>query len=92
MEYSIHELSHLSGVTTRTLRWYDQIGLLKPSRTAESGYRMSGRSLLRSSGRPAKPSGRFGNGAGTAGKADSIGEKHHQRRRKEGDHERREKV
>ena len=39
MEYSIHELSHLSGVTTRTLRWYDQIGLLKPSRTAESGYR-----------------------------------------------------
>ena len=28
MEYSIQELSHLSGVTTRTLRWYDQIGLL----------------------------------------------------------------
>ena len=23
MEYSIQELSHLSGVTTRTLRWYD---------------------------------------------------------------------
>ena len=42
MEYSIHELSHLSGVTTRTLRWYDQIGLLKPSRTAESGYRYYG--------------------------------------------------
>ena len=39
MEYSIHELSHLSGVTTRTLRWYDEIGLLKPSRVAESGYR-----------------------------------------------------
>ena len=42
MEYSIQELSHLSGVTTRTLRWYDQIGLLKPSRTAESGYRYYG--------------------------------------------------
>lgn len=42
MEYSIHELSHLSGVTTRTLRWYDKIGLLKPSRTAESGYRFYG--------------------------------------------------
>lgn len=28
MEYSIQELSRLSGVTTRTLRWYDQIGLL----------------------------------------------------------------
>ena len=42
MEYSIQELSHLSGVTTRTLRWYDQIGLLKPSRVAESGYRYYG--------------------------------------------------
>ena len=43
MEYSIQELSHLSGVTTRTLRWYDQIGLLKLSRVAESGYRYYGR-------------------------------------------------
>ena len=43
MEYSIQELSRLSGVTTRTLRWYDQIGLLKPSRVAESGYRYYGR-------------------------------------------------
>lgn len=43
MEYSIQELSRLSGVTTHTLRWYDQIGLLKPSRVAESGYRYYGR-------------------------------------------------
>ena len=43
MEYSIQELSRLAGVTTRTLRWYDQIGLLKPSRVAESGYRYYGR-------------------------------------------------
>lgn len=35
-------MSRLSGVTTRTLRWYDQIGLLKPSRVAESGYRYYG--------------------------------------------------
>ena len=42
MEYSIQELSRLSGVTTHTLRWYDQIGLLKPSRVAESGYRYYG--------------------------------------------------
>ena len=42
MEYSIQELSRLSGVTTRTLRGYDQIGLLKPSRVAESGYRYYG--------------------------------------------------
>ena len=42
MEYSIQELSRLSGVTTRTLRWYDHIGLLRPSRVAESGYRYYG--------------------------------------------------
>lgn len=42
MEYSIKELSCLSGVTTRTLRWYDEIGLLAPSRVAESGYRYYG--------------------------------------------------
>ena len=42
MEYSIRALSRLSGVTTRTLRWYDQIGLLKPARVAETGYRYYG--------------------------------------------------
>ena len=42
MEYSIRQLSHLSGVTTRALRWYDEIGLLKPSRVAENGYRFYG--------------------------------------------------
>ena len=42
MEYSIQALSRLSGVTTRTLRWYDEIGLLKPVRVAESGYRYYG--------------------------------------------------
>lgn len=42
MEYSIQELSRLSGVTTRALRWYDEIGLLKPSRRADSGCRWYG--------------------------------------------------
>ena len=42
MEYTIQELSRLSGVTTRALRWYDKIGLLKPSRRAENGYRCYG--------------------------------------------------
>lgn len=41
-EYTIHELSRLAGVTPRTLRWYDQIGLLTPSRVAENGYRCYG--------------------------------------------------
>ena len=38
-EYSIQQLAKLSGVTTRTLRWYDALGLLKPQRAAENGYR-----------------------------------------------------
>ena len=42
MEYSIKALACLSGVTTRTLRWYDEIGLLQPSRVAQSGYRYYG--------------------------------------------------
>ena len=42
MEYSIHELSRLSGVSTRTLRWYDSQGLLKPGRVTEAGYRLYG--------------------------------------------------
>ena len=42
MEYTIQELSRLSGVTTRALRWYDKIGLLKPSGRTEGGYRRYG--------------------------------------------------
>ena len=30
MEYGIRELSQLAGVSARTLRYYDEIGLLKP--------------------------------------------------------------
>lgn len=32
----------MSGVSTRTLRYYDEIGLLKPLRVASSGYRIYG--------------------------------------------------
>lgn len=42
MEYSIRELSELAGVSARTLRYYDEIGLLKPLRTSEAGYRFYG--------------------------------------------------
>ncbi len=42
MEYTIQELSRLSGVTTRALRWYDKIGLLKPTGRTEGGYRRYG--------------------------------------------------
>ncbi|MDO4357841.1 MAG: MerR family transcriptional regulator [Clostridia bacterium] len=39
-EYTIHELAALAGVSTRTLRWYHQIGLLRPCRVGENGYRL----------------------------------------------------
>lgn len=32
--YTVNELSKLAGVTPRTLRYYDAIGLLKPSGSA----------------------------------------------------------
>lgn len=40
--YSIRELSEIAGVSARTLRYYDQIGLLKPAYTNEAGYRFYG--------------------------------------------------
>lgn len=40
MEYSIQEFAQLAGVTTRTLRYYDRIGLLEPARVSEAGYRI----------------------------------------------------
>ncbi|WP_171028936.1 MerR family transcriptional regulator [Vagococcus zengguangii] len=42
MEYLIKEFAELTGVTVRTLRHYDEIGLLKPSHINESGYRIYG--------------------------------------------------
>ena len=42
MEYSGNKLSKMSGVSARTLRYYDEIGLLKPARVASSGYRIYG--------------------------------------------------
>ena len=42
MEYSIHELSKIAKVSTRTLRYYHEINLLYPKRTNSSGYRIYG--------------------------------------------------
>lgn len=42
MEYGIRELSQLAGVSARTLRYYDGIGLLKPLYVSEAGYRFYG--------------------------------------------------
>lgn len=37
---SVNEVSKLTGISIRTLRYYDAIGLLKPDRYTESGYRL----------------------------------------------------
>ena len=42
MRYGIRELSELAGVSARTLRYYDEIDLLKPLYVSESGYRFYG--------------------------------------------------
>ncbi len=42
MEYTVKGLAGLSGVSSRTLRYYDGIGLLRPARVTEAGYRMYG--------------------------------------------------
>lgn len=42
MEYTVKEFADLAGVSGRTLRYYDQIGILKPARINESGYRIYG--------------------------------------------------
>ncbi|MDY4253972.1 MULTISPECIES: MerR family transcriptional regulator [unclassified Clostridium] len=42
MEYTIKKLAEMAGISTRTLRYYDEIGLLKPCRVNSSGYRIYG--------------------------------------------------
>lgn len=42
MKYTILQLATLAGISTRTLRYYDEINLLKPVRDPNSGYRLYG--------------------------------------------------
>jgi len=39
MTYTIKEIADLAGVITRTLRYYDHLGLLPPAKMGENGYR-----------------------------------------------------
>ncbi|MBO1512204.1 MerR family transcriptional regulator [Metabacillus bambusae] len=42
MEYTVQKLAKLASVSTRTLRYYDEIGILMPARCNSSGYRIYG--------------------------------------------------
>ena len=45
---TVNQLAQIAGVTPRALRYYDAIGLLKPARVGDNGYRYYGEdSLLR---------------------------------------------
>lgn len=37
---TVKEVSEITGVSIRTLRYYDEIGLLKPTRLTDAGYRL----------------------------------------------------
>ena len=43
---SVREVVQLTGITARTLHYYDEIGLLKPAAVTEAGYRMYGDAAL----------------------------------------------
>ena len=45
-QYTPGELAKLTGVTPRTIRYYDQRGLLKPESRSEEGYRLYGSDAL----------------------------------------------
>jgi len=43
MEYTVLKVARMAGVSARTLRYYDEIGILKPARINSSGYRIYGK-------------------------------------------------
>ena len=42
MEYTVQKLGKLAGISTRTLRYYHEIDILRPARINSSGYRIYG--------------------------------------------------
>lgn len=46
MSWSIQQVARVPGVTARTLRYYDEIGLLRPADVGANGYRYYDREQL----------------------------------------------
>lgn len=42
MEYTVQKLAAIAGISARAIRFYDEIGLLKPARISSAGYRIYG--------------------------------------------------
>ena len=43
---TVKEVSEIAGVSIRTLRYYDEIGLLKPTKYSDAGYRLYDKKAL----------------------------------------------
>jgi len=43
LEYTIKDIAKIAGISTRTLRYYDEIKLLSPKRISSNGYRIYGK-------------------------------------------------
>ena len=37
---TVKEIAEITGISARTLHYYDEIGLLKPTAKSEAGYRL----------------------------------------------------
>ena len=48
MKYTVSQTAALTGVSVRTLHYYDEIGLLSPTDVSDSGYRYYDESALAS--------------------------------------------
>ncbi len=46
MEYTVQKLGRMAGISTRTLRYYHEIGLLVPARINSAGYRIYGQAQV----------------------------------------------
>jgi len=44
--FTVKQLARMAGITPRALHYYDEIGLLKPSRVGDNGYRYYGEETL----------------------------------------------
>ena len=40
MEYTIQQLARIAGISVRTLHYYDEVGILTPSKKRGNGYRV----------------------------------------------------
>lgn len=43
---TVHDIVQITGITARALHYYDQIGLFKPTRVTDKGYRQYDRASL----------------------------------------------